>query len=321
MIVRVLGNRLRVSVRGEGPPVLLINGLGASIALWEPLHLDLEDFRVISFDAPGTGRSSTPSVPYTIGALADVVAGLLDALREEAVDVVGYSFGGAVAQQLARDYPSRVRRLVLGATTCGWGGLPGDVLSVLSILTPVRYYSTRAYALTAPILAGGTAEADPEFVDRTARARAAAPPSLRGYALQLIAAWSWSSLPWLHQIEQPTLVVTGAHDRLLPAVNSELIASRIPHARMLSIDNWGHYVLLDRLSGAGRAIADFLRAARPDDSAAWHHGRAVSRADAAESIRTHRNVLTRLTWPHARYRAWHARRVAAVARHRSSSSA
>jgi pimeloyl-ACP methyl ester carboxylesterase len=136
-VVRILGHRLRVSVRGNGPSVLLINGLGASIALWEPLHQDLADFRVISFDAPGSGRSSTPRVPYTIGALADVVANLLDVLGEEAVDVVGYSFGGALAQQFARDYPHRVRRLVLGATTCGWGGLSGTVPSVLSVLTPV----------------------------------------------------------------------------------------------------------------------------------------------------------------------------------------
>jgi hypothetical protein len=136
-----------------------------------------------------------------------------------------------------------------------------------------------------------------------------------------MAAWSWSSLPWLHRIEQPTLVVTGAQDRLVPAVNSELIASRIPHARILCIDDWGHYVLLDRVSGAGRAIADFLRTTRAEDSDAWRQGRAVSQQDAAASIRTHRNLLTRLTWPHALYRAWHARRVAALARHPCSWSA
>jgi pimeloyl-ACP methyl ester carboxylesterase len=305
-VVRVLGHRLRVRVRGEGPPVLLVNGLGASVAMWEPLHEDLADFRVISFDAPGTGLSSTPTVPYTMRALAAVVAGLLDQLGEDVVDVVGYSFGGALAQQLARDHRERVRRLVLGATICGWGGLPGDVPSVLSVLTPVRYYSKRAYALTAPILAGGAAEADPEFVLRTARARAEAPPSVPGYAFQLMATWRWSSLPWLHRLEQPTLVVTGAQDRLLPAVNSTLIASRMPHARMLAIDGWGHYVLLDRLSGAGHAIAEFLRAPRPEDSEAWRRSRAVSDEDAAVAIRAHRNLLTRLLWPQALYRDRHA---------------
>lgn len=308
-IVRVRGHRLRVRVRGDGPPVLLLNGLGASVAMWEPLHADLADFRVISFDAPGTGRSSTPARPYTMAALAGVVAGLLDQLGEQAVDVVGYSFGGALAQQVARDHAERVRRLVLGATTCGWGGVPGDLPSVLSVLTPVRYYSKRAYALTAPILAGGAAEADPEFVLRTARARSEAPPSMPGYAFQLIATWSWSSLPWLHHLQPPTLVLTGAQDRLLPPVNSTLIASRIPHARMLEIDGWGHYVLLDRESGAGRAIAGFLSAARPEDSEAWRGARTVGSEEAAASVSAHRNALSRLSWPHILYRDRHARRI------------
>jgi hypothetical protein len=122
-----------------------------------------------------------------------------------------------------------------------------------------------------------------------------------------MAAWGWSSLPWLHRLQQPTLVVTGAQDRLLPAVNSTLIASRIPQARLLAIDGWGHYVLLDRLSGAGQAIAEFLRAPRPEDSEAWRRGRAVSDEDAAAAIRAHRNVLTRLIWPYALYRERHAR--------------
>lgn len=309
-IVRVPGHRLRISIRGDGPPVLLMNGLGASISLWEALHRDLTGLRVISFDAPGTGRSSRPSRPYTMVMLADMVADLLDALGHDQVDVVGYSFGGVLAQQFARDNPRRVRRLVLGATMPGWGVLPGDVISLLSVVTPVRYYSKLAYALTAPVLAGGAAEADPAFVERTAAARVADPPSLAGYCLQLVAAWSWSSLSWLHNVEHPTLVVAGAQDRLIPAVNSELIASLLPCARLIRVDGWGHYVLLDRDSGAGAAIADFLRAERFRDSDAWRGGRQVSPAEAAAAARAHRNVLTTLYWPHALYRWRHTRNTA-----------
>jgi poly(3-hydroxyoctanoate) depolymerase len=305
--ITVNGTRLRVSVRGDGRPVLLINGLGGSIAMWEPLHEDLRDFQVISFDAPGTGHSSMPARPYRMPALADLVAALLDELGQEQVDVVGYSFGGVLAQQLARDHPQRIRRLVLGATTCGWGALPGELLALLSIVTPIRYYSKRAYALTAPALAGGAAEADAGFVQRTADARVHAPPSVLGYWLQLCAAWSWSSLPWLHELEHPTLVVTGAEDRLIPAINSELITSQLPHARLLRIGGWGHYLLLDRASGAGAAIGEFLRAEPFDRSDAWRRARAVSRRDAAAASRAHRNVLTALYWPHVLYRWRHTR--------------
>ena len=263
--VRVQRHCLRVSIRGSGAPVLLINGLGGSLSLWQAMHEDLSGFQVISFDAPGSGRSSTPRRAYTIGELAGIVAELLDKIGVERVDVVGYSFGGEVAQQFAHNHPGRVRRLVLGATACGWGGIPGDVLALLSIVTPIRYHSRRAYALTAPFLAGGAAEGSREFIERTAAARVHAPPAWSGYALQLMAAWSWSSLPWLHTLEHPTLVLTGAQDRLLPAVNSELIASRLQRARLLSIEGWGHYLLLDRNSGAGAAIAEFLTAERPED--------------------------------------------------------
>lgn len=306
-MVDVRGLRLRVSVRGQGRPVLLMNGLGANLALWEALHRDLTGMQVISFDAPGAGRSSTPRRPYTMAALADVVADLLDVLGLGCVDVVGYSFGGVLAQQFALDHPRRVRRLVLGATTPGWGGLAGDVASLLAVMTPVRYYSKAAYALTAPALAGGTAESDPAFIERTAAARVQDPPAVGGYWLQLMAAWSWSSLPWLHLVEHPTLVVTGAQDRLIPAVNSELIASRLPRARLVRIEGWGHYVLLDHLSGAGAAIADFLAAGRVDDSAAWGRAEEITRAAAGASASRHRNALTRLYWPHAVYRRWYTR--------------
>jgi pimeloyl-ACP methyl ester carboxylesterase len=282
-----------------------MNGLGGSIEMWDALHQDLSGMQVVSFDAPGAGLSTSPRLPYTIASMADVVAQLLDTLGMERVDVVGYSFGGVLAQQFAHSHPERVRRLVLGATTPGWGGPPGELMALLSIVTPLRYYSKRAYALTAPHLAGGDAEKDPAFIERTASARVEAPPSLGGYWLQLIAAWSWSSLPWLHCVGHPTLVVTGAQDRLIPPVNSELIASRLPRARLLRINGWGHYVMLDQRSGAGAAIADFLQAERPEDSDAWRRGREVDSGTGTASASDHHNVLTKLNPLHSVYRRWH----------------
>lgn len=303
--LRVRGERLRVSIRGQGAPVLLINGLGGSTAMWEAIHEDLTAFQVISFDAPGTGHSRTPRSPYTIRALAGLVAGLLDELELQLVDVLGYSFGGIVAQQLARDHAARVRRLILGATMCGWGAVPGDMLALLAIVTPIRYYSKLAYRLTAPVLAGGAAEASSDFINRTATARVLAPPAWLGYSLQLAAAWSWSSLPWLHELHHPTLVMTGTQDRLLPAVNSELLASRLPNARLHAIDGWGHYFLLDAASGAGAAIADFLGAEQAEESSTWRSARTVSCQEARTACRGHRNLLKTVYWGHSAYRWRH----------------
>lgn len=301
-MIRVGPHRLHVSITGTGTPVLLLNGLGGNIALWRALQQDLGGLRIIAFDAPGVGSSSTPALPYSISMLADIVAGLLDALDLDRVDVVGYSFGGVLAQQFARSHPLRVRRLVLVSTAPGWGAIVGDVPSLLSIITPVRYYSERAYALTAPFLAGGAGEKDEEFIQRTVAARTQDPPSVIGYYLQLLAAWSWSSLPWLARIPHPTVVLTGSGDRLIPAANSALIASQLRNARLVGIDGWGHYAVLDSSSGAGGKIREFLAAASPRDSSTWRSGVAVGRSQADAAIAAHRSLLSTMLWPQAVYR-------------------
>ena len=123
--VRVGALRLRVSRQGEGPPLLLLGGLGNSLGVWDNLVGELPDFDTIAVDAPGTGFSSTPVLPLSMAELADVYVSLVRSLGLETVSVLGLSFGGAVAQQLAYQSPGVVERLVLCGTGPGIGGLPG----------------------------------------------------------------------------------------------------------------------------------------------------------------------------------------------------
>ena len=126
--LRIAGTELFVRETGDGPPVLLINGMGAHHGMWEPLMNGLPTFRTIAFDAPGIGLSPPRSEPMSIQALARLCGALIDTLGHPRVDIIGYSFGGTVAQQLARTAPERVRRMVLVNTSCGWGAsraLPG----------------------------------------------------------------------------------------------------------------------------------------------------------------------------------------------------
>ncbi len=141
---------LRVLVRevGEGSPVLLINGLGAHTAMWAPLEQALTGFRLIEFDAPGAGRSQTPRLPGSVASMARIAAGVLDAVGVEQADVLGYSLGGMVGQELAAGAPERVRRLVLAATSCGLGAVPGNLGAMLNLATPLRYYSRTFYDRT-----------------------------------------------------------------------------------------------------------------------------------------------------------------------------
>jgi poly(3-hydroxyoctanoate) depolymerase len=295
--------RVAVDVRGSGPPVLLINGLGGTLGLWETLHRDLTKFEVISFDAPGVGQTSTPRCLYSMADLAKVVVQLLDRLEYDTVDVVGYSFGGALAQQLARDAPERIRRVALVATTCGWGGVPGTLTSSLAALMPLRLWSRQVYQLSAPLLTGGR-NAEAAVVKAYAAERLSSPKSLPGFYRQLIAGWTWSSLPWLKTIQHPVLVVAGEADQLLPVPNSQILAAHLPNARLIVQPGYGHYLLLDQKSGAGEAIADFLEADDLTDSSIWSRASVVSHEDLNHAL-VARKGRSPVSIPHDAWRRWH----------------
>jgi pimeloyl-ACP methyl ester carboxylesterase len=283
--VRVDGMRVRVRVQGGGEPVLLINGLGGNVEMWTALAPHLDGLEVISFDAPGTGRSATRLTPYTIASAARVAGGVLDQLGHERADVLGYSLGGLVAQQFAHDAPQRVRRLVLAATSCGIGHFPGSMRALMAIMTPIRYHGKAGNDLAMAILDLAPEERDEAFLARTSLARQAATPSTIGYALQMASFWTFSSLPWLHRLEHPTLVLAGTHDHLVPPANAALLSAYLANARLLLYERWGHYFLHDNRSGAGGDVANFLRADDAQASASWEAGHAMSQTALDEFVR------------------------------------
>ncbi len=256
--VTVDGLRLRYRVSGSGPPLLLAMGIGGHLEMWRPLVEALPDFETITFDAPGTGESQTPRWPVRMPGLARLTEGLLDRLGYGQVDLLGVSFGGALAQQLAYQSPSRVRRLVLAATLCGLGGVPGRPSALLLLATPYRYYSRRFFKATAPRLFGGEIARRPELLQTHARNRFAHAPSVAGYALQLGAIAGWSSLPFLHRIRQPTLVMAGDQDPIVPTLNGRILAAGIPHARLQVVRGGGHLFLMDQAQESAALIGDFL---------------------------------------------------------------
>jgi len=284
--VTASGLRIRVRVEGEGPTVLLVNGLGANVHSWGELAAHLPGFTVVSFDAPGTGGSQTPVAPYGIPKVARVARDVLDAVGVERADVLGYSFGGAVAQQLARTDPDRVRRLVLVGTSCGVGAVPGALSALLAVMTPARHYPGPGHRLAQVMVRLAPAErASAAVSGQIHRWQRQAPPSARGYTLQVGAFSTFHSLPWLHELAQPALVVTGTHDRLMPMANAALLAAHLPQARLHVVQGWGHYLLHDATSGAATAVADFLTAEPVGASRTWQDAATVSRADLRRLLR------------------------------------
>ncbi|WP_448638524.1 alpha/beta fold hydrolase [Geodermatophilus sp. URMC 63] len=272
--------RLHVREVGEGPPVLLINGLGAHTEMWQHLEQALPGRRLIEFDAPGVGRSPAPRYPVTIPALARLAREVLDSARVDQVDVLGYSMGGLVTQQLAASAPDRVRRLVLVGTSCGlWGGVPGQLGPLLNLATPLRYWSPAFYRRTIGGLAGGRARFDADWVAQHGQLRRRQPPSTRGYLGQVLSASQWSGLPLLHRIHHPVLVVTGDDDPLMPAANAVLLGRRLPNARVLIPRGEGHLLLMDPDSTALRPIRDFLLAETLDEAPVWRDALIVDDED------------------------------------------
>jgi poly(3-hydroxyoctanoate) depolymerase len=258
--VPVDGHLLRVSIRGEGPPLLLVMGLGGNIEMWEPLEraLNRHGIQTIAYDASGTGHSPARLVPQRMPGLARQAVHLLDALGQPQADVLGVSFGGAVAQELTLANPHRVRRLVLASTACGLGGIPGNPIAMSLLATPLRYYSPAFLRLTAGVLYGPTITPRDELLREQTNARRARPPTLWGYTSQLVAGAGWTSWPWLGRIATPTLVLAGDRDPIVPSRNARLLARRIRGARLELVHGAGHLLLLDRPQHCAALIADFL---------------------------------------------------------------
>jgi poly(3-hydroxyoctanoate) depolymerase len=173
--VHAAGLRLRVARQGEGRPLLLITGIGANLDMWAPLSRLMPDRELVAFDPPGAGLSQRPRAPLRMRQLAGVVRELLDVLGLERVDVLGYSFGGGLAQELAHRAPDRVRRLVLCATAPGLGGVPPRPLAALALATPARLQPPAARA-DRPAHRGRAHGARPVRALR-ARGRAPRPPA------------------------------------------------------------------------------------------------------------------------------------------------
>jgi poly(3-hydroxyalkanoate) depolymerase len=211
---------------------------------------------IVIFDVPGVGRSQMSWRPRRFSGLASLANKLLDRLGYQEVDVIGVSWGGALAQQFARQYPRRCRRLVLAATSTGAIMVPGRPSVLAKIATPRRYFSPGYMQKAAGEIYGGETRRNPKVMSaHTSRIIA---PQFMGYIYQLIAGIGWTSIHWLHRIRQPTLVMAGSEDPLVPAVNSRIISFLIPNNRLHIVPGGGHLFMLYSIEKVVPVIRGFL---------------------------------------------------------------
>lgn len=254
------GVRLRVAVRGTGRPLLLLMGIGGNLDMWTPFEnaIDARAVQTITVDAPGTGGSGAYRVPRRMRGLARTMEHLIDALGHDELDVLGVSFGGVLAQQLAHQAPQRVRRLVLAATGPGLGGVAGSPRVLLALATPRRYTQPDHFRRIAGRIYGGASRRDPDALLHGSLARFTRPPSIAGYLAQVYAITGWTSLPWLCRLPQPTLVISGDDDPIVPVVNAHILTRLIPDARLHIVPGGGHLFLLEQPADTAARVTDFL---------------------------------------------------------------
>jgi poly(3-hydroxyalkanoate) depolymerase len=237
------------------PPLLLFNGIGANWQLAKPFLHALANTAAIIFDMPGIGGSPLPSLPYRPSTLARLAAGVVAQLGHRQVDVAGVSWGGGVAQQFAHQQGDTCRKLVLAATSAGAIMVPGSPSVIWKLATPRRYIDRNYMRSIAAEVYGGAFRSDPELVATHAQAMFGV--TSLGYLFQLLAMTGWTSLPWLWSLRQPTLVLMGRDDPLVPPVNGRILARLIPNARLQMIDD-GHLFMVTRPTETAMTIEAFL---------------------------------------------------------------
>ena len=234
-------------------PLLFFNGIGANMELAFGLGEFIRDREIITFDMPGVGESPPARFPYRPWMMARVARKLCDQFGMGDVDVMGVSWGGAMAQQYAFQYRNSVGKLILCATTAGMTMVPGKI-SAISKMADARRYTDPDYMRENFQKLYGEA-ADEGAGQHIENLR---PPAPMGYVYQLTAFLGWSSLPFIRFLKMPTLIMAGDKDAIVPMANAHILNFALPNARLHVVEDGGHLFLVTQAEETVDEIIDFL---------------------------------------------------------------
>lgn len=262
------GVHLRVAhwpVEGQaaGRPLVFFNGIGANLELASGLGNMFPDREILTLDVPGVGLSPVTQWPYRHWMLARWVRKLVDRYGISEMDVMGVSWGGALAQQFAFQYRSRVKRLILCATTAGVTMVPGKPSSLSRMVDTRRYTDPDFMRENFARLYGDLADSSAEnHIDSLL------PPDPKGYIYQLLAFAGWSSLPFIRLLKMPSLIIMGDADSIVPLANGRILNFALPDSRLRVIEGGGHLFLVTRSAETAALIQDFFDETDEDQAVA-----------------------------------------------------
>ncbi|MEX0800931.1 MAG: alpha/beta fold hydrolase [Dehalococcoidia bacterium] len=253
---------LEYYVEGEGPPLLMIMGLGGQARSWGEPALDemRKRFQVIRFSNRGTGASDKPEAPVTIRMMADDAAGLLRELDIPKAHVLGISMGGMISQELVLNHPQMVQGLVLGCTFCGPAhsvpAPPEAVARFGRVMTlPLQERIQEFWRLTVSPEFLGRGQA---FLDEIIRIHLDTPTPWETFGKQFVAVQGFDTFDRLPQIKSPTLLIHGDKDLVIAHGNMELLAGRIQGAKTHTVRGAGHMFFWEQPSEVAGVVSEFL---------------------------------------------------------------
>jgi pimeloyl-ACP methyl ester carboxylesterase len=261
--VRVGDIDIGYRILGEGEPVVLITGYSATMDMWDPFLIKelSARYRVILFDNRGMGRTTASDRSFSIGLFVEDTVGLMNALGIKKAHVMGWSMGTFIATEMALKYPEKVDKLILYAGNCGWNGKDvikssPEVSAALMDLSGTR--EERASRLLGVLFPKQWLEEHPDFTKGLPRPET--PPSRDSLERQGAAIGAWAgACDRLGKIAQPTLIITGTEDVVIPPGNSQMMASRIPGSWLIRIPG-GHSNMYQYPDLFSRCLIGFLQA-------------------------------------------------------------
>ena len=252
---------LYYEIHGEGEPLLLIQGLaGRGEGFRSQLPAFAPHFKTIIFDNRGVGESDQPLMPWSMTQMAADAAGLLEALKIPQAHVFGVSMGGMIAQELALRHPQRITKLALGCTHSGIKHCTPSPPWVTDIFRNAKGWTREQFVRASiPInFAPHTRETAPDLIEDVVLRMISNKQLPHAFALQVAAIYNFDTYDRLPQIQQPTLVLTGKEDVLIPPDNSRVLTLRIPGAKLVEYDEAGHLFFIEKAEPVNQRLVEFF---------------------------------------------------------------
>jgi 3-oxoadipate enol-lactonase len=251
-------------VYGKGQTLALIMGLGGGLPwLFRQIPIFSQQYQVVAFDNRGTGATDAPDIPYSMEMMAGDLRGLLVNIGADAAHIFGISMGGMIAQHFALLYPEKVKTLILGATTCGGSNrvVPDtEAIKVLFDMERMQKLTPEERARdTLPfIFSQNFIDSNQVLIQELLTGMVGHVTPIHGYTRQAQAIMNHDTYNRLPEINVPTLVIAGDADKLVPAENSRIIASKIPNAELVILKNMGHGFNIEAADEVNQIVMRFL---------------------------------------------------------------